>query len=438
MMNKPRKLVNQILASYYLLQLKKNQWEDSRQLKNIQFKRLKAIIKHAYNYVPYYHRLFSSAKIRPEDIRNLGDMRKIPLTTKQDIQINYRDVIARGVDVSKLPSRFTSGSTGTPLKIISDYSNVWFRNAATRYPFFECGVKLSDNFVTVWGRAQSIVWLRIYVRLWGDISETVVPLFPQEKLINVLRQINPDVLNTFPSVLSTLANYDVSGINPRLIFTQGEVVTQHCRDLVKKLFSSELFEIYGSVEFGHLAFECNEHCGLHIITNGAYIEFVDEEGEYISPGEQGEIIVTGLYNRAMPLIRYRIGDVGIPNDEKCPCGRSWPLIKNIQGRINDYIVLPSGRKISWLHFYHHFYKELEKNVFSISQYQIIQDRKNRIIFKAVKEREFDLEMLKRIKNNLETYFAKLGENLEVVTQVVKEIPMERTGKRRILISRLLD
>jgi len=436
MMNKLRKLVNQTLASYYLLQLKKDQWKDSHQLKNIQFKKLKGIIKHAYNYVPYYHRLFSSAKIRPEDIKDQDDLRKIPLTTKQDIQKNYWDIVPRGIKASRLPSSFTSGSTGVPLRIIFDYSHMSHHDASTRYTWFECGVKLSDKFVTVWGRAQSVMRLRRYVKLMGNITETIAPLLPQEKLINVLRQINPNVINTFPSVLSSLANYDISGINPRLIFTQGEVVTQHCRDIVRKMFNLELLEIYGSVEFGHLAFECNEHCGLHMITDGAYIEFVDRNGEYVSPGEQGEIIVTELYNRAMPLIRYRIGDVGIPTDEKCPCGRSWPLIKSIQGRINDRVILPSGREISWLHFYHHFYKELEKNAFSISQYQIIQDQKNRITFKVVKGREFEPEMLERIKNNLEMYFAKLGENVEVVTQVVKEIAGERTGKRRILISKL--
>jgi phenylacetate-CoA ligase len=268
------------------------------------------------------------------------------------------------------------------------------------------------------------------VSLWGSIRQTVVPLFTQEKLIKILQQIDPDVLNTFPSVLSTLASYDVTGISPRLIFTQGEVVTQHCRDVVKKTFNSELFEIYGSVEFEHLAFECNKHCGLHSITSGAYIEFVGEDGEL------GEIIVTGLCNHVMPLIRYRIGDSGIPSGEKCSCGRSLPLIKSIQGRINEYLLLPSGRKISWLHFYHYFYKELEKNVFSISQYQIVQDRIDRIIFKVVAGKEFDPKILERIKSNLETYFAKQGENLEVVMQIVDDIPIEPTGKRRILVSRL--
>ena len=436
-MNKLRRLTNLISASYYLSRLKRDQWKDFQQLRNIQFNKLKAIIKHAYNYVPYYHRLLSSAKIQPEDIRNYDDVRKIPLTSRQDIQKNYTDIIAKGVDASKFPSSVTTGSSGIPSKFVSDYSHLNHVDATGRYTFFECGVKLSNNFVTVWGRGtQSIVWGKKYARLLGYIRNSVVPLFPEETLINILRQIDPDVISTFPSLLSTLANHDVSGINPRLLFTQGEPVTQHCRDLVKKSFHSELFETYGSVEFGHLAFECDEHCGLHMITNGAYIEFIDEDGEHVSPGEQGEIIVTGLYNRVMPLIRYRIGDSGVPTDEKCPCGRSWPLIKEIQGRIEDYLILPSGRKLSWLYLVRHSGKEITKNVFAITQYQIIQERKDRIIFKVIKGKEFDPKMFEKIKNNIETHFAERGENLEVIIQIVKELPAARTGKKRLFISML--
>jgi len=202
------------------------------------------------------------------------------------------------------------------------------------------------------------------------------------------------------------------------------------------MFNLELSEIYGSVEFGHLAFECNEHLGLHIITNDAYIEFLDEKEEQVASGEEGALIITSLNNHVMPLIRYRIGDIGIPNDEKCPCGRTWPLVKSIQGRINDYLVLPSGRRVTWLHFYHQFYKELERNVFSISQYRIIQDKKDQIIFEVVPGKNYDPGMLGRIKNNLEEYFIHLGERIEVTMEVVNDIPLGSTGKRRILISRV--
>jgi len=437
-MSKLRKLVDISLALYYQSHLRKDQWKDAHQLKEIQFKKLKAIVKHAYDYVPYYHRLFSAAKIGPEQIRNFEDMRKIPTVSKQNIQKNFPDMVARGVDVSRLAFGVTSGSTGIPLKVLRDHPFNRGVSSVFNYILLECGVKPGDNFVTVWGRgSESIKWGKKYVRLWGNVSETVVPLFPPAKLVSILRLIKPDVLNTFPSVLCTLADYDASGIYPRIVFTQGEVVTQHCRGIVQKMSGMELFETYGSVEFGNLAFECKEHCGLHMITTSALIEFVDATGEHVSSGERGEIVVTGFFNHVMPLIRYRIGDLGILTDEKCACGRSWPLIKRIQGRINDYLVLPSGRKISYLYLQRIiFHKIFRENVFAISQYQIIQEQKDRVILKLVKGREFNPEMLEQIRKSLEKEFDKLGEKLEVDTQVVDEIPMERTGKRRILISKI--
>jgi len=436
-MNKVHKLAAQISIFHHLLRLRRSQWKNLRELRKVQFKKLKAIIKCAYDYVPYYHRLFRFSGVKPEDIKSFEELKKIPPVSKQDIRENYQDFIARGLDESKLPSSFTSGSTGIPLKFCYDYSTLNFYHALGRYIFSECGVKPNDKFVTIWGRAQSIVWSKPYTKILKGFNSILVPAFFEEaRLVNVLQQINPDVIYTFPSILLLLANAEVSGIHPRLIFTQGEMVTQHCRKAVKKAFNLEIFDTYGSVEFEFLAFECDEHCGLHVITDAVYMEFVDKSGEHVSPGEEGEILVTGLYNRAMPLIRYRIGDVGTPTDEKCSCGRSWPLIKGIQGRIDDCLILPSGRKISYMSFYDSFYKEIEKNVFCISQFQIIQDRKDRIIFKAVKGKKFDPKMLDKIKDAIEAFFAKHGEKIEVIMQVVNDIPKGRTGKRARLISEL--
>ena len=445
-MSKLQKLINTSLALHYKLRLRKDQWKSSHQLKEIQFKKLKALVKHAYHYVPYYRKLFSAAKIKSNDIKNFECMRKIPMTSKKDIQENFADMISRGVDTSTLSCEHTSGSTGIPLKVYRDlsFTHTGYHHAVNNYILFECGVRPGDNFVTVWGRtAKSIQWGKNYTRLWGGPSETVVPLFPPPRLINILRSIKPDVLNTFPSVLVTLADYDISGINPRVILTQGEMVTEHCRELCRKMFGLKLFETYGSVEFGNLAFECNEHCGLHMITNSAFIEFVDENGEWVSPGEQGEIVVTGFLNYVMPFIRYRIGDLGIPTDEKCACGRSWPLIKSIQGRINDYLVLPSGRKLSWLYLIRVirailYDKIFSESTFTILQYQIVQDRKDRIILKIVKGREFNPEMMEWVRKSLENEFDKLGEHLEVTIEIVDEIPMERTGKRRLFISKVIQ
>jgi len=436
-LNKLQKMTNQILADYYLLKLKRIQKKPLEHLKSEQLKKLRAIIKYSYNYVPYYHQLLKFAKIKPEDIKTFDDVKKIPLTDKQMIRRNYDFIVPTRIDVSRLPTSFSSGSTGEPMKFFFDYSTKSYHAALDKYVFSECSVKPNDRFVTIWGRAQSIIHSRPYTMILKGFNEIIVPAFFEEaKLINTLRQIKPDVIYTFPSLLTLLANADVSGISPRLIFTQGETVTQHCRDSVRNTFNLEIFETYGSVEFEFLAFECEEHCGLHMITDGSYIEFIDENREHVSPGEEGEIIVTGLYNRAMPLIRYRIGDKGIFTDEKCPCGRSLPLIKNVLGRRDDYLILPSGRKISYMNFYDSFFREMEKDVFCISQFQIVQESLDKIFFKIVKGKNFNYETLNKIKSAIETFFMEHDETVEVIIQVVDDIPKGKTGKRGRLISKI--
>jgi phenylacetate-CoA ligase len=432
-----RTIVNEALFTHYMLQVKRNQWRKSQESRDFQFGRLKAIIEHAYDYVPYYHRLFDSVNFKPGDVKSVDDLKKIPVTTKKDIQENYASTITVGIDMSKQVVGFTSGSTGTPLKIVRSRTERTEVNAAYNYPFLECGVKPADNFVTM-GLTESIRWAKKYYRINPlRISTTVVPPYTSEKkLIDTLVAIDPDVISIFPSILANLSRYHVSDLDPKLIFTVGETLTQHCRDLVKDAFGLEINDVYGSEEFCRMAFECNEHCGLHVITDYNVIEFVDEDGESVASGEPGEIIITGLINRTSPLIRYEIGDLGIPSDEKCPCGRTWPIVKSIQGRTDDYVILPSGRRLFVPHLSLLVYEEIESNAFCVSQYQVVQEKRNRIAFKVVKGKKFDPDTLSRIKETLEAFFNKLEEDIEIYIQLVDEIPKERTGKSRVLISKI--
>jgi phenylacetate-CoA ligase len=437
-MNIFKTILNEALFTHYMLRIKRNQWRKSQEARDIQFRRLKAIIKHAYGYVPYYHRLFDSVNFKPGDLKSVDDLKKIPITTKKDLQENYVSTITRGIDISKQMVGFTSGSTGIPLKIFRNRTELTEVHASYNYPFLECGAKPTDKFVAMWGKAESIKWAKKYYRINPlRISTTVVPThISEETLIDTFREIDPDVISIFPSILANLCCYDVSDLNAKLIFTIGETLTQHCRDLAKEAFGLEINDVYGSEEFCRMAFECNEHSGLHMITDYNVFEFIDEDGESVAYGEPGEIIITGLINRTSPLIRYEIGDVGIPTDEKCPCGRTWPIIKSIQGRTNDYLILSSGRKLSLINIILPVIKEIESNVFCVSQYQIVQEKKNRIAFKVAKGKKFDPEILLRIKEKLEEFFNRVGEDMEVYMQPVDEVPMERSGKRRVLISKI--
>jgi phenylacetate-CoA ligase len=420
---------------YYLWRLKKYQWKKWRELEDIQFKKLKHIIAYAYEYVPYYHQLFKSAGFKPIDLKDKSHIKKIPITTKMDLQRAYPDTIAKGLILSRQCCNFTSGSTGIPLKVVKDEKTDAYHYAKDIYTLTECGVSFRDTFVHIRSRTELINMPKSYSILLGNLRTYNVPVFQEsEKILNILRQIRPDAIETYPSVLTDLSACDTSGINPKKICAIGETLSQHCREVVRRAFNVEINELYGSIEFENIAFECDEHIGLHIITDSTLLEFLDENYDNVSAGEAGEIVVTDLVNHAMPFIRYKLGDVGVPSDEKCYCGREWPLIKNIEGRTNDYLILPSGRKMSPITFARFIHKDLEELIFSISQWQVIQEKRNKLVLKVVKGKEFSASAIERLRKKIETILNIIGEEVEVDVRMVDKIPRGETGKRQAIIS----
>jgi len=242
------------------------------------------------------------------------------------------------------------------------------------------------------------------------------------------------VIYTLPTILEDMCFNDTSGINPRYIFSQACTLTKRCRNLVRSIFNLEVNDTYGSTELGLLAFECNEHSGLHMITDSAIIEFLDDDGGPVAPGEVGEIVATGLFNYAMPLIRYKLGDLGIPTDDKCSCGRSWPLIKNIEGKIMDTFIMTSGKKIYPRYLYICIDHAINNNLFIISQYQIIQEKKDKIIIKIVKGEKYDSNIEYKIENNFKNLCNKMGEEVSIEIEIVDKFELEKTGKRKLIKS----
>jgi phenylacetate-CoA ligase len=234
--------------------------------------------------------------------------------------------------------------------------------------------------------------------------------------------------------LEEIGFYDFTGISPRLIFSQAQILTERHRGLARSVFGLEVFDTYGSREFSRLAFECGDHSGQHMITDSAVMEFLDEDGEDVASGEYGEVIVTGLHSYVMPLIRYDLDDVAVPTDERCGCGRSWPMIKSILGRTKEFVIMPSGRRINpWL-IRGVLSQEVRKNIFVISQYQIVQESRSKMLVKIVKGRDFDSNIIPRIKQGIEDVCYSMNEEVGVEVNLVDSIPKDRSGKRPDIIS----
>jgi phenylacetate-CoA ligase len=201
------------------------------------------------------------------------------------------------------------------------------------------------------------------------------------------------------------------------------------RITIEKEMKSNVYDKYGSREFSGIAYECSEHNGHHIVAENYIVEIL-KDGKPALPGEIGEVIITDLNNKCMPFIRYRIGDLAIAVEQKtCNCGRSLPLIGDIEGRVQSIILCENGTYLPGT-FFSHFFKDYD---YMIKQYQVIQNDKGKITLTIIKAPRFDTRNFETCLTLLKTY---LGINTIISLNFVDTIPLIKTGKHQSVISTL--
>jgi len=247
--------------------------------------------------------------------------------------------------------------------------------------------------------------------------------------VTKIKGYNPKFLRGYASALYLLARFISKGeIQPQWVITTAETLTDEMRKEIEKKFQCEVFDGYGG-EGGANANECPTHEGYHISMEGVVMEFL-RNGESVSSGETGEIVVTDLNNYAMPFIRYRIGDLGVPIDEKCTCRRGLPMLKRIEGRVSDIIVTPSGKIITRPSF---FGSSSIKKINGLVEYQIVQEKIDRVTINIVGDENFSSQsedvILKMAKDIL-------GDDVAVNIERVEKIPVAPSGKRKVVVSKV--
>ena len=340
--------MSNLRKAWNLYNLMKSQWKPYEELRELQDRKLRAIIKYAYENVPLYHQKFDSAEIQPEDIKTVDDLPKLPITTKQEVRDNFPDkIVARGIDIKKCWLSHTSGSTGIPLTVAYDEEAEDYEKAVALRPNLSCGQRLFDKWIGFTDPRH--IGKKKWFQRFGLFNPVEFSLFEEiEKQISVLKERGPDILEGYPSHIYLLAkriNQEGIEIRPRIVFTTAELLEAQTREYIQSTFNAVVYDQFGGVELGRTAWECPAHSGYHIDVEAVVMEFVKDRKQVL-PGESGEIIYTSLYNYAMPLIRYAVGDVGVPSHEKCPCGRGLPLMKVIEGRRDDFLVRSNGTIVS--------------------------------------------------------------------------------------------
>ncbi|MGA2664106.1 MAG: AMP-binding protein [Nitrososphaerales archaeon] len=373
---------------------RRNDYLSREGIRRVQEGKLRAMVSCAYGRSRFWRDWFDAAKVTPGDIRGPEDLRRLPLCSKDDLLAHPVEerLTSPQEDCVRLA---TSGTTGRPMPVYLDRSvarDYKIRGPTrVRYRHWARGTEglFAKDLQIAFARAQNSAARigegppaggqgaagggaaphPVRNQLVGGPGSTIVGPFVSRlfnhfvrtayvsedigEVVPAVLEYKPDLIEGAMSYLRMLADYaagneEVGGrIRPARFLTAGEPVDEPNRAYIESVFQRSVYQAYGCNELGLISFECVEQKGMHVIEDNVIVEILDEGGDPVRPGEAGEIVATGLVSKAMPLVRYRTGDVGYMAPEGlCACGITLPLLESVEGRAAHYMRFPSGRQIS--------------------------------------------------------------------------------------------
>ena len=421
-------------------ELQKSQWLGREDIRRLQNQKLKALIKHAYDNVPFYNRTFKELGLKPEDIKSKEDLVKLPIIDKEIVRNNFDDLKARNFYNWKPILRTTGGTTGQPLKYYSDCTEHSIFWADLWRVWSWAGYEIGDRRATIGGskpsssgfRFRSFISSRIMERHLS-LSSFEVESEAMQIHVEKLKKFKPKILRGYPSALHLFANHmdkrQVGDLGIKSVIGISEHLYDHQRKAIENAFGCDVFDNYGCPDGGILACECEKH-EYHLNSENVISEIV-RDCEVVLPGEEGEIISTNLSKFAMPFIRYRTGDVGKGEDAESKCGRGLEMLASIQGRTSDYIILPNGNLLSAVSIAAVFNALSSK--LHIQHYQVLQEKKEELQVLVVRDEGYTKNESNIIIESLKEH---IGNEVDVEVSQVDNIPLTESGKRRSVISKL--
>jgi phenylacetate-CoA ligase len=388
------------------------------------------MIRHAYENVAYYKRLFDQARICPDDVQTVGDLYRIPLTDKNDLRSSpLHDILTRGTLPDRLNVRVTSGSSGRPFLVRrsnwEEYTLLMFRFRAQR----QLGRRLRDQIAYVAvgvipGENRDTFEARFRRKTGVYPFHTVNCLQTPEDICRDLEEIDPEIIAGYAGAVAHIAPF-VNGRyarrNLRFAMCGGDAVTPTKRRAIESGLGVKLFDIFGCHECNLLAWECPE-TGLRHVCDDNVIAEVMNDGRHAKEGEKGEVVLTTLHSYAMPLIRYRLGDVVVKGPEQCPCGMPFSTFREIGGRIREYFRLPNGQRVHPLEV---MLPVICENAPWMDQFQMVQETETEFVLLSVARMSPSAEDLQSIRDMIA---AKLGPGARFRIELTDHIPFEPSGK----------
>jgi len=421
-------------VSKYLRILMQSQWWNRKQLLEFQDKQLRILIMNSVANVPYYHDLFKSLNLKPEDIQMADDLNKLPVLTKAIIKKEGIERFTSSAFISnQLILSSSSGSTGEPLFYYTTKDAYSMNLAANLRGWYWMNYRLGDKYAKLSQNSRKNLIKRLQDKMSRNLYLATNPLTDSnfEFILKEIEQYKPKVIRCYPDPLLFLARYKQNHpefiYQPQAITTTGNTLHPETREEIETAFGCKIFDSY-SCEGNSTVFECPTHTCYHSTEEYGISEVIDDIGNNLTIGT-GRLISTDLWNRAHPFIRYDTQDFIEIDDTPCVCGRKHLRINKILGRDNEVLIMDTGRRFIVHNFTGFFQVDSPEINRSVDQFQVVKKQDGTILFRLVVNSKYSASVSDYIRSFWENEF-----KARVTIELVDQIPFTQSGKHRFILN----
>ncbi len=422
----------------HLAEYEANQWLPPERVAAVQWDKLQRLLRHCWDQVPYYRRVWSAAGATPDDIRSMADFERLPTLTKADIRAHHEDLHARD-HRDRMLYKSTSGSTGEPLRLGYTRESFERRIAVMWRGYGWAGSRMGRRTLYLWGAPvdAGITSRKLKDRLYhGAFNRRILNTYlmadaNMATYADEIDRFRPEVIVGYVNPIVRLAQWLVdSGRRvhaPQSILGAAEALHPPQRALIERAFGCKAFNTYGCREFMLVASECEAQDGLHVSADHLVVELVDVQSA--TDGSRiGELAVTDLHNWGMPFVRYRNGDTAVAAEGACRCGRGLPRLAKVVGRTLDALRTPEGRVVPG-----EFFPFVFNDIPGVRRFRVVQRARERLEISLVVDAAYDAAAERRAREQIATVF---GSAMAVDIACVDELPLGPSGKTRVTVSEL--
>jgi phenylacetate-CoA ligase len=416
----------------------KTQWLSREKIEALQLESLKSILQHAADTCPYYTEAWRGKGLEkgldPRQMNSLKDFQRWPLLLRASVRDNRMTM--RSTVKTELLTKATGGSSGEPLHFDLDNGTNERRVAMTYRGYSWAGAGPGSKQLYIWGTSIGGAGLKHWkTNLHNRFDRRLILSafeFTPERMYEHLARMNAykaDVIVAYTNPLYEFARFlqkeSLVPAAPKAIVVGAEKLHDFQRQLIEKIFRAPVFETYGSREFMLIGAECDRHAGLHLSMDNLLVEILNDDGTSTPDGEEGNVVITDLFNYGMPFIRYVTGDRAIAGFEMCACGRGLPLLKKVVGRQLDTLDTPDGRKIPG-----EFFSHLLMNYENVRRFQVVQDKPEKITLRMVIDGVLTDALREKMLGEIRLC---IGNEVDLQVELVDEMPLTRAGKLKVVV-----